>query len=210
MNGLIKKDLLLLKYNYKVVLILLAFYGFMAISCDFDLTLLLPFTSVMIMISTFSYDSYNKWDVYSITLPKGRYNSVLAKYFTTLLIILVESIIIFIMDIGIYYYRTKLIEFNIILSSLLGSIFACLLILSFMFPCIYKFGVEKARSGIFVIGFGIIIIGGLISKFVDIEIIIQILNGLNNYIFIVLIITMIIMVIISYFISEHIFRNKEF
>lgn len=211
MKGLIKKDLLLLKYNFRVVLILFLVYGFMTITGDFDFTLLLPFTSVMLMISTFSYDSYNKWDSYSVTLPRGRENSVLAKYLSTILIIFIESIIIFVVDILIYYYRTKLIEFDIIFSSLLGSIVACFLILSFMFPCIYKFGVEKARMGIFVVVFGIIIIGGIISKVVDLEVLSRTLNSFNDYtICIILVTLMVIITSISFIISKHIFNNKEF
>ena len=76
MLGLIKKDLLMIKSNIKTLFIILVVYGVMAYQGQMDLSFILPFMSVMIMISTFSYDAYNKWDAYASCLPNGRQNSV--------------------------------------------------------------------------------------------------------------------------------------
>ncbi|MDE5540007.1 MAG: ABC-2 transporter permease, partial [Bacilli bacterium] len=89
MLGLIKKDLFMIKSNLKILVILFVVYGLMAYQGEMSLSFVLPFMSVMIMISTFSYDTYNKWDAYSITLPNGRKNSVRAKYLATLLLIII-------------------------------------------------------------------------------------------------------------------------
>ena len=80
MLGFIKKDLLMIKSNIKILAILLLIYIVMAFQGQLYLSFLLPFMGVMIMVSTFSYDTFNKWDAYAVTLPNGRKNSVRGKY----------------------------------------------------------------------------------------------------------------------------------
>ena len=60
MLGFIKKDLFLIKSNLKFLLILLVIYGIMAYQGQMDLSFLLPFMSVVLMMTTFNYDTYNK------------------------------------------------------------------------------------------------------------------------------------------------------
>ncbi len=86
MKGLIIKDLLIVKSNLKIILVLLFVYGLMSFQGSMDLTFILPFISIVIMISTFSYDTYNNWDAYVISLPDGRKNSVKAKYLVTIIL----------------------------------------------------------------------------------------------------------------------------
>ena len=98
MLGFIKKDLLMIKSNIKILVILLLIYVVMSFQGEMDLSFLLPFMSVMIMMSTFSYDYYNKWDAYAISLPNGRKNSVKAKYLATIILIIITTIIITILS----------------------------------------------------------------------------------------------------------------
>ena len=93
---------------------------------------------------------------------------------------------------------------------MLGSVFGTLLVLVFMYPIIYKFGLEKARIGIFVIVFGIVIIGGLLIQYVDLSYISKYLFCIEDYLIPILIAVMIIMVYVSYIISLRIFNKKEF
>ena len=74
-------------------MILFIVFGFMTFNGEMDLSFVLPFMSVVIMISTFSYDVYNKWDAYVITLPNGRKNVVKAKYIATFILIVVSILI---------------------------------------------------------------------------------------------------------------------
>lgn len=210
MLGLIKKDLLMIKSNIKILIILLFVYGFMAIEGEIDLSFLIPFISVMIMMSTFSYDTFNKWDAYAVTLPKGRKNSVKAKYLATLLLIFTSTMIITILSLVISYIRTKDIMLMDNLSLMLGSLFATVLIQSFMYPTIYKFGVEKARIGIFVVVFAVVMISGLLSHYINTESLKKVLSFMDNYFIIILPVLMILMIYISYKISERIFLKKEF
>lgn len=210
MLGLIKKDLLMIRGNFKLLAILFFVYGFMAIEGQVDLSYVLPFMSVMIMISTFSYDAYNKWDAYAISLPDGRKNSVRAKYTATLLLILVTTLITTALTIIVSYVRTKSIDLENVLLSMMGAVFATAILQSFMYPAIYKFGLEKARIGIFILVFGIAFILGIIARFVDFESLFQTLDIINDYWAIILPIVMIMMLYISYKISEGIFNKKEY
>ena len=210
MIGFIKKDLAMIKSNFKLLGILLVVYTIMGLLGQMDISFILPFISVMIMISTFSYDNYNKWDAYAACLPNGRKNSVRAKYIATILMVMVVAIITIILTFIISYVNTQTINYRQILVSMLGTIFGTLLVLTFMYPIIYKWGIEKARIGIFLIVFGIVIIGGFILKYGDLSFIMNALSVLENYLVLILILLTIIMVYISYKISEKIFRKKEF
>ena len=210
MIGLIKKDFLMLKGNFKTWLILLFVYIVMAFQESMSLAFLLPFMCVVTMLSTFSYDSYNKWDAYVCSLPDGRKNSVRAKYIATILLILVTVIITTILTIIIGYYRTNAVNLESIVESLVGAIFATTLLQSIMYPAIYKFGVEKARIAIFIVVFGFALIGGVLSKYIDFESIIQGLAFLENYMMIIIPIVIIIMLYVSYKISEVIYKRKEY
>lgn len=210
MLGFIKKDLLMMKSNLKLLVILWVVYGFMAFQGKMDLSFLLPFMTVMIMMSTFSYDAFNKWDAYAITLPDGRKNSVRAKYLSTLLLIVVTTILVAILELVIAYTRTGVIDFENVLLTIFGGAFATTILQSFMYPSIYKFGVEKARIGIFVVVFGTAIIGGLLFKHIDLTELEEVFHFLDDYGTIIFPIIMVLMLYISYKISEGIYKKKEF
>ncbi len=210
MLGLIKKDFLMLKGNFKTWLILLFVYIVMAFQESMSLTFLLPFMCVVTMLSTFSYDSYNKWDAYVCSLPDGRKNSVRAKYIATLLLVFVTVLITTILTIIISYYRTNTVNLSSIGESIFGAIFATTLLQSIMYPAIYKYGVEKARITIFIVIFGTALVGGVLSKYIDFEFIIQRLVFLEKYIMIIIPVVIVVMVYISYRISEAIYKRKEY
>ena len=210
MIGFIKKDLAMIKSNFKLLAVLIVVYAIMGLMDKMDISFILPFMCVMIMISSFSYDNFNRWDAYSISLPNGRKNSVKSKYITTILMTLVVSIITIILSFIISYVNTQTINYEQILVTMFGTIFGTLLVLTIMYPIIYKFGVEKARIGIFLLVFGIVIIGSLLANFVNLSNILKSLSFLEDYLIIILIIVAIIMVYGSYKISEKIFNKKEF
>ena len=210
MIGFIKKDLAMIKSNLKLLGILIVVYAIMGLMGKMDISFIIPFMCVMIMISTFSYDNYNKWDAYSISLPNGRTNSVKSKYITTILMTLIVSIITVILAFIISYVNNTVINYEQILATMFGTVFGTLLVLTVMYPIIYKFGVEKARIGIFLIVFGTVIIGSLLANYIDITNLLKSLSFLKDYLIIILIIIALIMVYASYKISEKIFSKKEF
>lgn len=80
MLGLIKKDFLLIKANSKSMVIIFIVYLMLAFQGIFDVTFIVPLIGIMLFISTFSYDDFNNWNSYAVTLPNGRKNVVRAKY----------------------------------------------------------------------------------------------------------------------------------
>ena len=182
----------------------------MGLMGEMDISFILPFMSVMIMISSFSYDHYNQWDAYSISLSDGRKNSVKAKYVATILMIFIVSIATLLLSFMISYINTQTINYEQILFSMFGTVFGTLLVLTFMYPIIYKFGVEKARVGIFLIVFGIVGVVGFLAQYVDFSFLAKSLSFLEDYLVLILVIIAILMVYFSYKISEKIFRKKEF
>lgn len=210
MLGFIKKDLLMMKTNFRFVAVILVVYGVLAFQGKMDISFFLPFITVMLMTSTFSYDAFNKWDAYAITLPNGRENSVRAKYLSTILLIVISIIIGALLSVLIGYVHTGTIDFeNVLFTVLIGGI-SPVLVLSFLYPAIYKFGAEKARIGVFLGVFGFVIIGGFIVKYIDLATVEKTFYFLKDYWAITLTIAMVLMTYISYKISEGIYKKKEF
>ena len=193
MIGFIKKDLAMIKSNFKLLGVLLIVYAIMGLMGKMDISF-----------------NYNKWDAYSISLPNGRKNSVKSKYLTTILMTLVVAIITTLLSFAISYVNIKAINYEQILVTMLGTVFGTLLVLTIMYPIIYKFGLEKARIGIFLLVFGIVIFGSLLASYIDLSSILKSLSFLENYLVIILILLTIIMVYASYKISLKIFSKKEF
>lgn len=210
MLGFIKKDIAMIKSNFKILFILFIFYGVMTFNDGMDISFILPFICVMIMISTFSYDEYNNWNAYTIALPNGRENSVKAKYLATLLMIAITSIITIMLSLIIILIKKQPIELEEILVTTLGSIFGTLLVLSIMYPIIYKFGIEKARIAIFVIVIATVFAASFLFSNIDLSFIGKTLNFLEDYIVLIIIAISILMVYISYHVSKKIYLNKEF
>ncbi len=210
MLGFIKKDINMVKSNFKLIGVLLIVYAFLAFTNKMDISFILPFISVMIMISSFSYDSFNNWDAYMVTLPNGRKNGVLAKYLTTFLLIFIISLITLTISLIISYTKNTEINYLQIFTSLLGTIIGTLLVVSFMYPLIYKLGIEKARISIFLIIFGLAFLGSLLINHINISHITNALTKLGNLLVPITIIITLLLLYISYIISLKIIRKKEY
>ena len=209
MKGLIEKDFLLIKSNVKLIVLMLFVFSIMAIQGQFDISFVVPFIVIMIFMSTFSYDEYNKWDAYAITIPNGRKNIVKSKYIASLILIVVSIIITFLLNYIIGLVNSNL-DLDKFISTLSGTAFATILVLSIMYPFIFKFGIEKGRIGMFVITFVIVGIVGLFSKYVKIDFPNNLITIFNNFWFIFLPIILLVMLLISYNVSKKIYMKKEF
>ena len=175
MKALIKKDLFLMKSNLKLIGVMLVVFFLMALQGTYDLSFLPAMISVMLFISTFSYDEYNKWDAYAITLPNGRKNVVKSKYIATLILSIICIIVTIILNV-IVGYMNKSINFEEMISTMSGCLFAIIIIQSILYPIIFKYGIEKGRIGLFIIVFGIVSIIQGLSKIINIEIPIYFIN----------------------------------
>ena len=210
MLGLIKKDFLLIKANLKSMAIIFIVYLILAFQGTFDVTFIIPLIGIMLFISTFSYDDFNNWNSYAVTLPDGRKNVVRAKYIASIILTIILAAVALVIGIGISYTKTNSINLNEIISSLMGTMLSSVIIISLLYPIVFKFGATNGRIILFAVVFGIAGIGTLIAQFVDMTSIINMINRLDSYSLIAIPIISVILLGISYLISNKIYQNKEF
>ena len=216
MKGLIIKDLCVIKNQMKSLLLVLALFIFLSIA-NKDATFvlfLIPFYMIMILITTFSYDEFNKWDSYCNSLPLSRKEIVKAKY----LLFNATSLIVLVLGILASIIVPNFIEnttFESIYASIIGVAFGICLVISLLIPFYYKFGSQKGRIMLFLC---IVIFALIIGMITSLDIfnnkeLMNLLNSLNNLslgmITLLLIILTSIVMSISYYISVRIYKNKE-
>lgn len=206
MLGLIKKDLLIVKSNLKVLIIIFIAFAFMGFKGDFETSFFIPFMCIMVFVSTFSYDDFNNWNPYAITFPSGRKNIVKSKYIASLLLVLVSAIIGLIISFAV----KGTIDVESIVPSLIGSLFSISVIMSVMYPLIFKYGSEKGR----IILFTSIIIFSLVATsiyhFVNLDNLQGVFNFIENVGIVIIPILSAVFLVISYYISKAIYLKKEF
>lgn len=204
MKGLIKKDLLVVRSNAKILFIILVALSLLAIKDNSsDILVIIPIFSIMMFVSTFSYDEFNKFNTYVSTLPNGRKEAVKAKYISTFIVILFLLVISFLLALGVGY-SNKSLDMSNIISTLVGSVFACVVVVSLLYPLMYKYGAMNGRLIIFGLVIGMSMIGSVLSRMISFDKIINYFDSLGNLFFVITII------ITSYFISVKIYKNKEF
>ena len=168
MLGLVKKDLLMIKGNMRQVILFLVVFLILAFQENNIIVIVPVFVSMIVFITTFSYDEYNKWDAYAISLPVSRKNIVKAKYVASIILwaiaLLVTVVITGIM--GLFEQNLNYFE---MFGMILGCVFSIVLLEAIMFPLIFKFGVEKGRIGLFVGVFAIAGLLGFIFTGIDLE-----------------------------------------
>ncbi len=209
MLGLIKKDFLLIKANAKSMAIVFIIYLVMAFQGTFDVTFIVPLIGIMLFISTFSYDDFNQWNSYAVTLPNGRKNVVRAKYIASLILTIILMIVTLVISIGFSYIKTNAVNLEEIVSSLMGTILSSVIIISLLYPIIFKFGATNGRIILFALVFGGAAVIALISRFIDMTSIVNMVNGLEEYVYIAVPIGSLILLSISYLISNKIYKHKE-
>lgn len=147
MRGLIYKDLYnLKKYMRQLVFIIAAMavlFGMQDSGSSF-LGVYTVMVSMMVVISSMSYDEFAKWDKFVLTMPVSRKTLVGSKYLLGLLVTAGGSLIAIALGliIGIVTRRGTSADDLI---GIAACFFVCLLLLSILLPLLYKFGVEKAR-----------------------------------------------------------------
>ncbi len=210
MKGFIKKDLLFLKGSIKLYAVICILYIIMAFQGEMEIFSLSPFFSFMLMFTTFSYDAYNNWDAYAITLPSGRENAVKAKYVITILLSLTINLFIFVLGLVISYLKKQPINILLFISTLLIVNFVTLLLQSIMYPVIYKVGIDKARIIVFLLVVIIAILAGIFIKFIDITNFIDSSSFLKRYGAVLTLPASFLCLAISFWISYKIYLKKEF
>lgn len=203
MKGLIIKDILMIKNNIKLLSIAFLVWLILSSTQNNDMTFVLPFLAIMIFISTFSYDDYNNWNAYAITLPNGRKNVVKSKYIASIILTVVIALICGV--ISYIFYKTKMLN---LIQQLSGSLVGVIIVISLLYPIMFKYGSEKGRIITMLLVIGTVCISGLISKIINIPE--KYINIFNNYEIAFLAVISIVSLIISYIISKKIYLKKEY
>lgn len=211
MIGLIKKDLLIIKGNFKLLgLIIIIFVLMMSINGDNNLSFIAAFLNLTIMMNTFSYEQYNNTDAYITTFPNGKASEVKAKYISTMITLFITVTLTLLLSLLTGYIKNN-INLKELLPIYLGSITAITIIESILYPIIFKFGIEKSRIGLFI---GVFSISGLIALLYKTGFKFKIpkyfILFLDKYYLIIIPIVLIIIIGISYIISKKIYLKKEF
>ncbi len=228
MKGLIKKDFYLIKKNLVTLALLAVCLVVIMNFTDFGVAFVVPYLSVVLYLSTFSYDEYNKWDVYACSLPGGREKVVKSKYagmfLCILILILITLLIDFVVNSTIMVANGVPIGISIgdylgatikdVLPTLLGSGVATMFVVAFIYPVLFKFGAVKGRFIVFVIIYaGIALIYLLFNKIGDMiyePFIGDIINAYYSYWPLALLLVLALVEAVSYFISKKIYTKKEF
>jgi len=206
MKGLIIKDFLVLKQNSKIYIFMIVgytIYSFMVKDLSMISTMI-ALWSFMANISAFSYDEKAKWDLFILSASITRKQLVLSKYVFALLICIVGVAIVLPMNIAItLMYNFDFLNMIYLLLLVCGIAYLLSIIL---YPLIFKFGVDKARTFMTII-FMIPMIAPLLIESMGINIVID--QTLLNYFPILGSIGLAILAMISYRISCNIMLNKD-
>lgn len=152
MKGLLLKDFCILKKQMKLMVVFVIFYAIWTVAAKMPTMMgtMVILLSIMMPISSMSYDEAGQWYRYAFSLPIPRRTLVLSKYVLGFLVSLgglVVSAIGNIIILALTNGENALESWLTIIGFLeLGVIF-----LSIIIPILFKYGVEKGRLFIVVI-----------------------------------------------------------
>ena len=152
MKGLLLKDFCILKKQMKIVAVLVVFYAIWAIVSKTPsmMGVMIILLSIMLPITSMSYDEAGQWYRYAFSLPISRRALVLSKYVLGFLVALGGLVVSAIGNLVVLFltnWENSLESWLIIVGFLeIGMIF-----LSIIIPVLFQFGVEKGRFLVVVI-----------------------------------------------------------
>lgn len=219
MKGMIRKDLELLKGNYKVLGAAFLFAVFFMVSSDDNLFFVVYYLTMMagfLVLSTMSYDDFDNGMGFLMTLPVTRRTYVREKYIFGMGCVAAGwglSVILSLIMIMVNNYNIVWSEW---FANIAGAILVFGLIVAVMIPMQLKFGSENMRImliGLMLLVFGV---GYLIYKIasaigVDFQAVIAYLDSLSGAVVVIaVILAEVVALVISCKISENILEKKEF
>ena len=218
MKAMLIKDWKLMKGQKQFVFILcifLAVFGATSNNLGFLISYM-TFMATVFSISTISYDEYNNGMVYLLALPISRRKYVEEKYLFCLLTSLIVSAVSLIVTLGIGIVRSTNATSEDLVISAAAALGIGVLICGFMLPIQLKFGPEKSRIAMAVMGaaiFAIAYVMAWIGKRMgtDMENVLQSFNNLSERVVVVgAVVICLAVLLISMFISVHVMEKREF
>jgi ABC-2 type transport system permease protein len=164
-------------------------------------TSMMTMVAVLIPLTAMAYDERSKWDRYALTMPISRKNMVMSRYLLGLIFLIVAFVLSMLVNIVISNMKTA--ENTLVV---LGGFSTGLMLMSVIFPLLFKFGVEKGRIFMMIVIFipvaALMMISKLGISMPDEEII-------KSVIYLSPIIGAVIF-LISIYVSLWIYKKKEF
>ncbi len=201
MKGFLYKDLMILRNQMKILIVMGIFYmavSIMSESAEF-FGGLLAILCAMLPITTIAYDEKAKWDKYALSMPVSRNQLVISKYGLGLIL----SIFVFLLNFVIQMIFNNSIKESLLVSVLFLGV--SLFIISILFPVIFKFGVEKGRIMMMMI----MLIPVLLFVFID-KRGITFSPDLIDKLPLITTIGLMVMMVLSIILSCNIYKGKEF
>ena len=218
MKAMLIKDWKLMKGQKQFVFILCIFLAVFGATSN-NLGWLISYMTLMatiFSISTISYDEYNNGMVYLLALSISRRKYVEEKYLFCLLTSLIVSAVSLIVTLGIGIVRSTNATSEDLVISAAAALGIGVLICGFMLPIQLKFGPEKSRIAMAVMGaaiFAIVYVMVWIGKRMgtDMENVLQNFNNLSEGVGAVgAVVICLAVLLISMFISVHVMEKREF
>lgn len=218
MRGLLLKDWYLLKENRQLFTIILGMAALFTFT-NSDVTFISTFITIimsMMVVSTISYDDFDRSNSFLMTLPTTRKQYVLEKYVLGVVLIGIGWVLSTCVATVIQLLNAPIVDYMEWFLSSASIMLLAIFFLAIMIPSQLKFGSDKGRIamiafslGIFMIGAGVVL---LCNKFnIDLEGILLAITRLPLRILITsFAILFILCVVISYRISLHVFQKKQF
>lgn len=210
MLGLIKKDLIVMKRNFKPIQLLMIMVCIIPLSQNPQfaipiLSMIIVFFISTSVISVFSYDESAKWNQYEPILPFTRNKIVAERYVLAVIFSLVSAFIALVVSFFISVFEKVVI--NEILYFSIMSLFVAFIYFSVMIPSIYKFGVEAGRNMLYFIILIPVAVATLMGIFkVKIN-----LDFISHRLFLPSIVFAVFLIFgLSYLLSVRIYLKKEF
>lgn len=141
MKGLLLKDIISLKQQAKIYLIIIVIWGVVSFvnhdgiffgMCMILFTMMIPMTSM-------AYDDRSKWDRYALTMPVSRRDMVLSKYLLALVFAAATLLLTFFVNYSISFDLRESLTISLTFFLISMTVAAITL------PIFFKFGVEKGR-----------------------------------------------------------------
>lgn len=156
MKGLILKDFYSLKMYVRTLIVMVVIYamlGFFSESASM-FSSLVAVVSMILPITSFTYDKYYKWEEYALSLPLRRNQIVLAKYIFTALILLFAFVLTVLLSIAMTYFNEHTLTPQQIWEAGMTNYYTTgilLLLPAILLPVMFRFGPDKGRIALFVV-----------------------------------------------------------
>jgi len=151
MTGLLIKDLLYLKKQARLMLLIFVFWGILLMTTGSGLkefnaifVTLIPMLPMIVITNSFAYDELSKWDAYSLSLPVTKGRIVLCKYLLTLAMTVCTALI---------PLTATIVSGSTadVFAGIYAAFGAALVLCAILIPLFYRFGTQKARIALLAI-----------------------------------------------------------